>query len=81
MGTVYEQRVRKRGCIHFLVGLFVRIPPFLKFSYSRLIARAKGATIDRSATFPAMFKLGMMAILLPCYVLCILDIMQLSVIM
>ena len=52
METIYQQRVRKRRCIHFLVGFIVRIPSFLKFSYSRLVARAKGATIDRSATIP-----------------------------
>ena len=52
METIYQSRIRKRGYIHFLIGLFVRIPSFLKFSYSRLVARAKGAIVDRSVTIP-----------------------------
>ena len=52
METVYESRIRSRSFIHFLIGLILRIPPFLKFSYSRMIARKKGAVVDKSATIP-----------------------------
>ena len=60
METVYRSNVSEREMYTFSCWIICEIPPFLKFSYSRLIARAKGATI-------AMFQLGMMLILLPCY--------------
>lgn len=52
METLYQSRIKSRNFIHFLLGLLVRVPSFLKYSYSRQIARTKGAIIDKSATIP-----------------------------
>lgn len=52
MKTKYQKRIIERGIIHFLIGVLVRIPSFLKYSYSRFVAKYHGAHIGKSSIIP-----------------------------
>ena len=41
----YYKRIRKRSCLHFVVGLIPRICLFCKYAHTRRIAKRKGAQI------------------------------------
>lgn len=41
----YYKRIRKRSCLHFVVGLIPRICFFCKYAHTRRIAKRKGAQI------------------------------------
>lgn len=53
--TLYEKRVQERSTLRFLVGLYPRLIRYIYFSYTRYIARCRGAIVGEDVTMPLSF--------------------------
>lgn len=53
--SLYTERIQNRSRLNFILGIFTRLPKFLKYRFNRLIATRKGASIGSTCSINHKF--------------------------